>query len=272
MAFMLNRNLPYWQQQQAVQANMKAAEDASRAASDARQAVTGMSGAINRPPSANSTNYIGAIVPYTPPVFDPRLGGLAVESCQKNGGYCGDTEGIAREAIAKATVADRLAYDKSVAAKIADNFARSSARFGRDTRANPSNAPVTAVVQAAAAVPDARAERIAGLISNAVASGTQCFSGISEVMTAPVCVAHRAAFFANRAKGMSINEAREAAINPPKPQTPKETGAKVAKALADNKSAVEKVKKSPAKLKAKEKAKKAFAKGIAKIKKQNRRR
>jgi len=273
MAFMLNRNLPYWQQQQAVQANMKAAEDTSRAASDAREAVKGMSVAINRPPSANSTNYIGAIVPYTPPVFDPRLGGLAVESCQKNGGYCGNTEGIAREAIAKATVADRLAYDKSVAAKIAANFERNKPLNQRlKEAAGAAGAAATAVVQAAAAVPDARAERIAGLISNAVASGTQCFSGIREVMTAPVCVAHRAAFFANRAKGMSINEAREAAINPPKPQTPKETGNKVAKALTNNKAALEKVKKSPAKLKAKEKAKKAFAKGIAKIKKQNRRR
>lgn len=48
---------------------------------------------------------------------------------------------------------------------------------------------------------------------------------------------------------------------------PKESGVKLAKAINNNKS-----KKQPAKLKAKEKAKKAFAKGIAKIKKQNRRR
>lgn len=48
---------------------------------------------------------------------------------------------------------------------------------------------------------------------------------------------------------------------------PKEAGVKIAKAINNNKS-----KKQPAKLKAKEKAKKAFAKGIAKLKKQNRRR
>ena len=265
MAFMLNQNLPYWQQQQAVQANMKAAEDASRAASDAREAVTGMSVAINRQPSANSTNPgIGAIVPYTPPVFDPRLGGLAVESCQKNGGYCGDTEGIAREAIAKATTADKLAYDKSVADKVAANFARSSARFGRDTRANPSNDPVIAAVQAAGAVPDARATHIAGLISGAVANG-QCFSGAqSEVLNSAVCKSHRDIVFANKAKGMTTAQAVQAALNP---TTPKEVGTKVDAALKKHKADVAKVKKSVSKLKEKAKNKKSFAKGIAKMKK-----
>jgi hypothetical protein len=48
---------------------------------------------------------------------------------------------------------------------------------------------------------------------------------------------------------------------------PKEVGTKLAKAINNNNG-----KKQPAKLKAKDKAKKSFAKGIAKIKKQNRRR
>ena len=264
MAFMLNRNLPYWQQQQAVQANMAKAAAEANERRDAREAVTGMSGAINRPPSANSPNYIGAIVPYTPPVFDPRLGGLAVESCQKNGGYCGDTEGIAREAIAKATVADRLAYDKSVAAKIAANFERNKPLNQRLKEAVSS-----AQAGVAVAVQDARAIRIEGLISGAVANG-QCFSGAqSEVLNSAVCKSHRETVFANKAKGMTTAQAVQAALKPP---TPKEVGTKLSNALTNHKAAVEKVKKPPAKLKAKEKAKKAFAKGIAKIKKQNRRR
>ncbi len=215
MAFMVNQNLPYWQQQAAVQANMAKASAESEDRRQAREAVTQMSAAINRQPSANSTNPgIGAIVPYTPPVFDPRLATLAVESCQKNGGYCGDAEGIGREAIAKATTADKLAYDKSVAAKIAANFAR-EAKTNKSLQQVPSQATATAAVQAAAAVPDARA-----------------------------------------------------ATNPTSQQTPKETGAKVDTALKKHKADVAKVKKGPSNLKAKNK--KAFAKGIAKMKKKNR--
>lgn len=257
---MLNRNLPYWQQQQAVQANMKANEDASRAASDAREAVTQLSGAINRQPSANSTNPgIGAIVPYTPPVFDPRLGGLAVESCQKNGGYCGDTEGIAREAIAKATVADRLAYDKSVADKIAANFERNKPRNQKLKEAADA-----AAAAAAAEVQKAAANSLPNLIANAVATG-KCDSP-NLVNTA---IFQSAQCRSYRGIQTDKNKADIIAVNK---KAADEASKKLADALTNKKTAAEKVKKPPAKLKAKEKAKKAFAKGIAKIKKQNRRR
>ena len=255
---MLNQNLPYWQQQQAVQARMKAAEDAARTATEAREAVKGMSVAINRQPSFNAANY-GAIDPYTPPVFDPRLGGLAVESCQKNGGYCVDTDRISKEAIAKATVEDRLAYDKSVAAKIAANFERN-----KPLNQRLKEAADAAAAAAAAEVQKAAANSLPNLIANAVATGkcnspslvnTAIFqSGACQDYRDPQRKAIKDAMIADNKKKSDL------------------ASKKLADALTNKKAAVEKVKKPPAKLKAKEKAKKAFAKGIAKIKKQNRRR
>lgn len=247
--------LSYWEQQQAVQARTAKFAAEAEERRNAREAVTGMSAAINRPPNANSTNPgIGAIVPYTPPVFDPRLGGLAVESCQKNGGYCVDTETIAREAIAKATVDDRLAYDKSVAAKIAANFERNKPRNQKIKEAADA-----AAAAAAAEVQKAAANSLPNLIANAVATGKCGAPNLvnTAIFQSAQCQSYR---------GVQSDKSRAAIIAVNK-KANDEASKKLTDALNNRKSAVAKVKKSVSKLKEKAKNKKSFAKGIAKMKK-----
>jgi hypothetical protein len=216
-------------------------------------------------------------MPYVAPPFPPRVPFVAPSDLRwsLNSNSCNETdlECRARANSARATIANRANAEE---AKYNEDKTKYEAKWSGNRTAQgmpiaagyesqydsrglytgPASPAVSATkAGVAVAVQDARAIRIEGLISNAVASGTQCFSGISEVMTAPVCVAHRAAFFANRAKGMSINEAREAAINPPKPPTPKEAGTKLAQALDKHKKATDAVKKSATKPKPKPKPK-----------------
>jgi hypothetical protein len=121
-----------------------------------------------------------------------------------------------------------------------------------------------AAAAAAAEVQKAAANSLPNLIANAVATGKCDAPNLvnTAIFQSAQCQSYRGVKSdKNRADIIAVNK-----------KANDEASKKLTDALNNRKSAVEKVKKSPAKLKAKEKAKKAFAKGIAKIKKQNRRR
>ena len=121
-----------------------------------------------------------------------------------------------------------------------------------------------AAAAAAAEVQKAAANSLPNLIANAVATGKCDAPNLvnTAIFQSAQCQSYR---------GVQSDKSKAAIIAVNK-KANDEASKRLADALTNNKAAVEKVKKPPAKLKAKEKAKKAFAKGIAKIKKQNRRR
>lgn len=212
-----------------------------------RDAVESLNKATNRASWGNFAKSGGAIPPYTPPVFDPRLADTALEYCQANakvsGGYC-SPENVRKEAVAKAAVDDRLAYDKAMAAGIAANFANNAAyaakakesaiKYGVYKEAQDS---VAAAAQAAA-IEVSKQQRLDAGSALAVKNGT-CGAGIhtDAVNNSDGCKKFIAAVNSYMAKGLSRKEAIEKAKNPEPPKSLVEASKNLGKAVDASKAA-----------------------------------
>lgn len=206
-------------------------------------------------------------MPYVAPPFPPRVPFVAPSDLSWSLGpnSCNDTDldCRARANSARTTIANRANAEE---AKYNQDKAKYELRWSGNRTAQgmpiaagyesqydsrglyigPNSPAVSATTAGVTvAVQDARATRMAGLISGAAAGG-QCVSAIAniEITNSAECKSYRSTFAANKKKGMNNDQAHRATINPP---TPTNEGTKLAKALDEHKKATDAVKKPPAK-------------------------
>lgn len=182
---------------------------------------------------------------YSPPTFDPGLIAASKGQCFDNPSpYCVLSQDKAQAAINRATAKDKVEFDK-FATDYRNNYL--NRKFGRPSDAALQAAAaaglpvsvqnVSAAVQAAQ-VETAKAERLKTNISKAVTNGG-CITLIGaapDIYDSSECKNFRAKVDENKKKGMSMKDAIQAVLNPPKSPLA-QAGQNLGKAVDANKAA-----------------------------------